>query len=213
MFNVERGDTVTAAQRAPAAVADPIKRAMDVIVALGMLIFTLPVTLPAAAFVALTSEGPIFFSQRRTGLNGQTFMILKFRSMRVRQEGGFRQATRDDDRITPIGRFLRRSSMDELPQLLNILKGEMSLVGPRPHAVDHDAQCRAVIADYDARYLVRPGLTGLAQVSGLRGESGDDHMAERVRLDIAYIERWSIVLDLKILCKTAAVVLFQKQAY
>ncbi|MET0337003.1 MAG: exopolysaccharide biosynthesis polyprenyl glycosylphosphotransferase [Caulobacter sp.] len=213
MFNIDTAEEMLAAERAPAAVTSLVKRAIDVVVALGMLIFTLPITIPAALGVALSSKGPIFFRQRRTGLNGKTFLILKFRSMRVAEEGAFKQATRDDDRITAIGRFLRRSSIDELPQLINVLKGEMSLIGPRPHAVAHDVLCRAQVADYDARYMVRPGLTGLAQVSGLRGESCDNLMAERVRMDVAYIERWSVALDLKILFKTALVVLFQKTAY
>ncbi|MDG2520434.1 exopolysaccharide biosynthesis polyprenyl glycosylphosphotransferase [Caulobacter segnis] len=213
MFDAETADDLFAAERAPAAVTSVLKRAMDIVVALGMLIFTLPLTVPAAILVALSSKGPILFRQRRTGLNGKTFLILKFRSMRVAEAGSFRQATRDDDRITPIGRFLRRSSIDELPQLINVLKGEMSLIGPRPHAVDHDILCRAQVADYDARYMVRPGLTGLAQVAGLRGESCDSLMNERVRMDVSYIENWSIGLDFKIFIKTALVVLFQKTAY
>ncbi|WP_369062124.1 exopolysaccharide biosynthesis polyprenyl glycosylphosphotransferase [Caulobacter sp. 73W] len=213
MFNSDTADGMLATESAPAAVTSVLKRAIDVVVAFAMLLFTLPITIPAALGVALSSKGPIFFRQRRTGLNGKTFLILKFRSMRVAEEGAFKQATRDDDRITAIGRFLRRSSIDELPQLINVLKGEMSLIGPRPHAVDHDVLCRGQVADYDARYLVRPGLTGLAQVSGLRGKSCDNLMAERVRMDVAYIENWSVALDLKILFKTALVVLFQKTAY
>lgn len=213
MYNIETADGVLASERAPMAVTSVAKRVIDIAIALGMLIFTLPLTVPAAVLVALTSKGPILFRQRRTGLNGQTFLILKFRSMRVADEGVFRQATRDDDRITWVGRFLRRSSIDELPQLINVLKGEMSLIGPRPHALDHDVLCRAQVPDYDMRYLVRPGLTGLAQVAGLRGESCDSLMNERVRRDVEYIENWSVALDLKILVKTAAVVFFQKTAY
>jgi putative colanic acid biosynthesis UDP-glucose lipid carrier transferase len=146
------------------------------------------------------------FSQDRYGLDGRRFRILKFRTMRVLEAGdqpGLRQATRDDPRITPLGRVLRRWSLDELPQLFNVIRGEMSLVGPRPHAVDHNEQYRRLIPGYMQRHTFKPGITGLAQVEGLRGETSNlQSMARRIDADLRYQRDWSLSLDLKILIKT-----------
>jgi len=161
------------------------------------------------------SRGYPVFRQRRSGLNGQTFTIYKFRSMRVCEDGeDIRQAAKDDDRITTFGKFIRRTSIDELPNLLNVIKGEMSLVGPRPHALAHDTFYASIIPDYYGRYLTKPGLTGLAQVSGLRGRTESVHdMAARVTKDFEYIRRWSLWLDIEILLRTVVIFAFHPAAY
>ncbi len=194
---------------------DPLKRALDILVAGGALLFFAPLLLLVAVLIKLETPGPVLFRQTRGGLNGNPFTIYKFRSMRC-QENGARvvQARRDDDRITPIGRVLRKTSIDELPQLLNVLRGDMSLVGPRPHALAHDEQYGAIIANYRLRFRARPGLTGLAQIRGLRGgTSALEAMAARVEADNAYIEQWTLGGDVKILLLTLPHLLLAENAY
>ncbi len=184
---------------------------------LGGLIFllTLPIMALCALAVRLDSKGPVFFVQNRQGFAGEIFPIVKFRTMRVMENGEeVKQATKDDDRVTRVGRILRRYSLDELPQLWNVLRGDMSLVGPRPHALAHDRYYVQVIDDYAARHKVKPGITGWAQVNGFRGETADNEtMASRIRFDIAYIENWSLWFDLRILILTVAAVVLPKNAY
>jgi putative colanic acid biosynthesis UDP-glucose lipid carrier transferase len=153
--------------------------------------------------------------QRRYGLDGEEIRVYKFRTMTVTEDSGeIRQATRDDDRVTPLGRVLRRYSLDELPQLINVLEGKMSLVGPRPHAVSHNEMYRKLIKGYMIRHKVRPGITGLAQVSGCRGETVRlEDMQARVQYDLEYLRRWTPALDLKILVKTALLLLNDRKAY
>src|SRR5579862_456291 len=179
-----------------------------------LLVAALPMLLAAAA-VKLTSRGPVLFRQRRYGLNGEEIMVYKFRSMRVCEDGAVvTQATKEDPRVTRVGRFLRKTSLDELPQLFNVLQGKMSVVGPRPHAVAHNEQYRKLITGYMIRHKVRPGMTGLAQVNGLRGETDSiEKMRERVRYDLEYLRHWSPWLDVKILLKTILVVLRSRNAY
>lgn len=188
---------------------------MDILVAGSALLFFAPLFALVAALIKLSSPGPILFQQSRGGLNGKTFTIYKFRSMRCQENGAkVVQAKRDDDRITMIGRIIRKSSIDELPQLLNVLRGDMSIVGPRPHAIAHDEQYGAVIANYHLRFRARPGLTGLAQIRGLRGgTSAVEAMAARIDADNEYIERWTFVGDVKILLMTVPHLLLAENAY
>jgi putative colanic acid biosynthesis UDP-glucose lipid carrier transferase len=156
----------------------------------------------------------VLFRQRRYGLDGREFTVFKFRTMTVCEDDEVRQATRDDPRVTDAGRFLRRTSLDELPQLFNVLGGSMSLVGPRPHAVAHNEHYRKLVSGYMLRHKVRPGITGLAQVNGLRGETRDvEKMSQRVRYDLEYVKNWSLGLDVRILIKTARMVLTDRSAY
>lgn len=172
-----------------------------------------PLLAATAVAVKLSSPGPVLFRQPRHGCNGEIIHILKFRSMRLHDDGEVRQATRGDDRVTPVGRFIRRTSIDELPQLFNVLRGEMSLVGPRPHAVTHNHYYCDKIRAYMARHRIRPGITGLAQVTGHRGETETvEKMRQRVEQDLAYINNWSLWLDLKILLKTPFT-LFSRSIY
>lgn len=192
-----------------------VKRVIDTAGAALVLVFVLPVMLMAALAIRLDSPGPIFFVQRRTGLNGAPIRVFKFRTMTVMEDGeGVRHAGRVDHRVTRVGGFLRRASIDELPQLINVLKGEMSLVGPRPHALAHDRYYAAQVPAYGLRFRARPGITGLAQVTGYRGEIRSvDAMAARVAADNLYIGQWSLWLDLKILVMTLAVGPFHDNAY
>ena len=194
---------------------DPLKRALDIVVAGGALLFFAPLLALVAILIKLESRGPVLFRQARGGLNGQAFTIFKFRSMRVQENGDkVVQAKRDDDRITTLGRILRKTSIDELPQLLNVLKGDMSIVGPRPHALAHDDQYGALIANYHLRFRARPGLTGLAQIKGLRGgTSAVEAMAARVDADNDYIDDWSIWSDVRILAMTLPHLLLAENAY
>ena len=194
---------------------DPGKRFIDVVVAGLALIFFAPVLLLAALIIKLESPGPVMFRQTRGGLNGRTFTIYKLRSMRVEENGDkVTQARRDDDRITKIGKILRTTSIDELPQLLNVLKGDMSLVGPRPHAMAHDVYYGALISTYHMRFQAKPGLTGLAQIRGLRGGTTDvEDMAARIKADIAYIDGWSLMSDIRILLLTVPHLLMAENAY
>jgi putative colanic acid biosynthesis UDP-glucose lipid carrier transferase len=185
-----------------------LKRAMDLIAGGCALLLTLPVMVLIAAAVKLTSPGPILFRQRRYGLNGEEITVYKFRSMTVCEDGAeVIQAKARDHRVTGIGQFIRRTSLDELPQLFNVLQGTMSLVGPRPHAVAHNEKYRRLINGYMIRHKVRPGITGLAQVHGLRGETETvEKMAERLRYDLEYLRDWSPWLDVRILIKSLRVV-------
>lgn len=185
-----------------------IKRLFDIIVSVMVLVLLSPLWILTAAAVKLTSPGPVFFLQNRPGIHGTIFRVYKFRTMKLGSEKMVKgkEVMRDDDRITPIGRFLRRSKIDEIPQVLNILKGEMSLIGPRPERVES-------MADYDEeiskRLLMLPGMTGLAQVSGNIYLS----LADRYKLDVYYVEHFSLWLDVKILMRTVGVVLFGEERY
>ena len=173
------------------------------------------VMLAVAAAIKMTMPGPVLFKQRRFGLDGQEITVWKFRSMKVQEDAtNVRQATRDDDRITPLGRFLRRSSLDELPQFFNVLQGKMSVVGPRPHAVSHNEMYRSLIKGYMIRHKVRPGITGLAQINGARGETDTiEKMELRIKYDLEYLRRWSLRLDLWIIFKTVTQVFRDPNAY
>lgn len=192
-----------------------IKRGADLILGTLCFFIALPVMFLVAIGIKLTSRGPIIFRQRRYGLDGKEIIIYKFRSMTVTEDSGdIKQATRNDSRITPFGGFLRRSSLDELPQLINVLQGRMSLVGPRPHAVAHNEMYRQIIKGYMVRHKVLPGITGLAQVKGWRGETEDiNAMQRRIDYDLEYLRNWSLALDLEILFKTVFVAWRQKTAY
>jgi len=185
-----------------------LKRTMDVILGGCAFMVALPVIVLIAAAVKCTSAGPALFRQRRYGLNGEEITVFKFRSMTVCEDGPVvTQATVQDHRVTAVGRFLRKTSLDELPQLFNVLQGTMSLVGPRPHAVAHNEKYRRLINGYMIRHKVRPGITGLAQVNGLRGETNTvEKMAARVRYDLEYLRNWSPWLDMKILVRSLRVI-------
>jgi exopolysaccharide biosynthesis polyprenyl glycosylphosphotransferase len=195
--------------------ADWAKRGLDLLgAALAILVF-LPLLACIALAVRLESPGPVIFKQRRTGYRGRIFTIYKFRTMTVVEDGGdIRHATRDDKRVTAIGGLLRKLSLDELPQFFNVLQGDMSIVGPRPHALSHDAHYGELIPTYGDRFRAKPGLTGLAQVNGLRGEIRDLRcMRNRVAADNLYIDSWSLGLDIAILAKTALIIFRDPQAY
>jgi putative colanic acid biosysnthesis UDP-glucose lipid carrier transferase len=191
------------------------KRAIDILLAVCSLLLMGPLMLATAAAVKLTSPGPVLFRQRRYGLNGEEVFVYKFRSMTVCEDGAVvTQATLDDQRITPLGRFLRRTSLDELPQILNLLEGKMSFVGPRPHAVAHKEQYRKLISGYMTRHKVRPGMTGWAQVNGLRGETDTvEKMRQRIEYDIDYMNNWSLWLDIKIFVRTVLLIFGDDRAY
>jgi len=192
-----------------------VKRASDVVLATLILLLVAPLMLAIAIGVKLSSPGPALFRQRRYGLDGREIVVYKFRSMTVAEDGGvIRQATRGDVRLTHFGAFLRRYSLDELPQFLNVLQGRMSVVGPRPHAVAHNELYRKLIKGYMIRHKVRPGITGWAQVNGLRGETQSlDKMQARIEYDLDYLRHWSLRLDLWIVLRTIRVVLDDRQAY
>jgi putative colanic acid biosynthesis UDP-glucose lipid carrier transferase len=191
------------------------KRLTDIVLSMGILLSTLPLFVLVAILVKISSPGPIIFKQRRYGLDGHEIAVYKFRTMRVTEDGAqIRQASKTDSRITPIGRFLRRSSLDEIPQLINVLQGRMSLVGPRPHAVAHNEEYRKLIKGYMVRHKVLPGITGLAQVNGCRGETSQlEEMQARVNYDLDYLRRWSPMLDIKILLMTVVKVFRDEKAY
>ena len=191
------------------------KRIIDFLgAALGFLIL-LPFLATIAVAIQAESNGPVLFRQRRTGRDGRTFVIYKFRTMHVLEDGeDVVQAKRDDCRTTTVGRLLRRTSIDELPQLLNVLKGDMSLVGPRPHAVAHDQYYLQMVPAYKYRFYCKPGITGLAQINGFRGEVRDiPHMEDRIARDLEYIETWSLAIDIRILFLTAVSTPFHRSAY
>jgi Undecaprenyl-phosphate glucose phosphotransferase len=198
--------------RAPLTLKDRIlKRTFDLVVASLLLVFLLPFFAVIAFAIKLSSKGPVLFRQRRHGFNQSEFRIFKFRTMTTLDDGAaIRQATRNDDRITRVGHFLRRMNLDELPQLLNVLAGHMSLVGPRPHAVAHNNEYEEKIRLYARRHNVKPGITGWSQVNGYRGETDTiDKMRRRVEHDLHYIDNWSLLLDVKILLLT----IFSPESY
>ncbi len=192
-----------------------VKRLFDVCAAAVGLALLSPLFLVVAALVKLDSRGPVFFRQARNGFDGRQFRILKFRTMNVLEETGeIRQATRHDQRVTRVGRWLRKTSIDELPQLWNVVRGEMSVVGPRPHAAAHNEQFQKLIATYAFRHHVKPGVTGWAQAHGLRGETKTiDLMEKRVEYDLYYINHWTFLLDLMIVLKTVLVVFRDQGAF
>jgi putative colanic acid biosynthesis UDP-glucose lipid carrier transferase len=191
-----------------------LKRAEDYVVSLLLLAILAPLFVFVAILIKLDSKGPVFFRQSRSGFEKSEFSIFKFRTMRAEPDAPFRQASQGDERVTRLGRFLRATSIDELPQLLNVLKGEMSLVGPRPHEVSMNAAYAEQIDDYLVRHRIKPGITGWAQVNGARGETRTlADMKRRLSYDLDYVDNWSIWLDLQILLRTCAVFLFQKNAY
>jgi undecaprenyl-phosphate galactose phosphotransferase/putative colanic acid biosynthesis UDP-glucose lipid carrier transferase len=165
--------------------------------------------------IKLDSPGPVFFRQRRAGFNSNQFSIVKFRTMNVLEDGPVViQASRFDARITRVGKLLRRSSIDEVPQLLNVMRGDMSLVGPRPHALAHDSHYGNLLSDYAFRNHVKPGITGWAQIRGYRGETAHvEQMKARVECDLWYINNWSLILDFKIIALTCVALMFQRNAY
>jgi putative colanic acid biosynthesis UDP-glucose lipid carrier transferase len=190
------------------------KRALDIAASLTLIVLLLPLLAAISLLVAAESAGPVLFCQHRTGQHGRIFPMFKFRSMRVLEDGAsVVQAKRGDPRVTRVGRVLRATSLDELPQLFNVLLGEMSLVGPRPHAIAHDDYYGARIANYTLRQQAQPGMTGWAQVNGARGETPElRHMQARVDLDAWYVEHQSFFLDLRILAKTPLEVLKRRNA-
>ena len=192
-----------------------VKMVEDLCIGAAALVVAAPVMAVIAVLIKLDSPGPVFFSQRRHGLNRRVIAVLKFRTMRVLEDGGdVRQATADDPRVTGFGRFLRSSSLDELPQLVNVLKGEMSLVGPRPHALVHDDQYDEMLERYANRHRVKPGMTGLAQIRGFRGLTDTpEKMRARVESDLEYIDTWSLWLDLRILGLTTVLGFKNKNAH
>jgi len=191
------------------------KRAMDLVLSTVVLALSWPLMLGAAIAVKLSSPGPVLFKQRRYGLHGEEILVYKFRSMNVCEDGPVvEQATTGDVRVTAVGRFLRRTSLDELPQLYNVLLGNMSFVGPRPHAVVHNEIYRKLISGYMIRHKVRPGMTGWAQVHGLRGETTTvEQMRLRAQFDLDYLRHWSVWLDIKILARTAVIVIQGRNAH
>ncbi|MCA8093423.1 undecaprenyl-phosphate glucose phosphotransferase [Burkholderia anthina] len=181
------------------------KAVFDRLFAAAVLTCAAPLLIAIALAIRLSSKGPVLFRQQRKGANGQAFTILKFRTMRLHDDSrSVRQATRDDPRITRIGAFLRRTSLDELPQFINVLRGEMSVVGPRPHALEHDDLYRKIVDGYIHRYRVKPGITGWAQINGLRGETDRvEKMQRRVEADLYYLRNWSFAFDMRIVMATA----------
>jgi putative colanic acid biosynthesis UDP-glucose lipid carrier transferase len=192
-----------------------IKSLTDYILASIMLLLVSPLMIAIAIAIKITSPGTVIFKQRRYGLDGREFVCYKFRTMTVSEDSGqIKQATRDDKRVTKLGAILRKSSLDELPQLINVLQGRMSIVGPRPHAVAHNEEYRSLIKGYMVRHKVKPGITGLAQVMGYRGETATvDAMKKRVECDLDYLRNWSFGLDVRIIIKTVLVVFKDKMAF
>lgn len=192
-----------------------VKRVSDVVLSSLILVVLSPLLLAIAVGVKLSSPGPAIFKQRRNGLYGDEITVYKFRSMTTQDNGPVvSQATKDDPRVTRFGAFLRRTSLDELPQFINVLQGQMSIVGPRPHAVAHNEQYRQIIKSYMVRHKVKPGITGWAQVNGLRGETSTvERMKARVEFDLEYLRNWSLALDLQIILRTIRLVFFDRHAY
>ena len=183
------------------------KRFFDIVFSLMVTVFLLSWLVPIIAIlIKLDSKGPVFFLQDRSGKNNQPFKCIKFRSLAVNKESDSKQVTKGDTRITKLGRFLRKSSIDELPQFFNVLKGDMSVVGPRPHMLKHTEEYSAIIMKYMIRHYQKPGVTGYAQVNGFRGEiKTEEQLIKRIEYDVWYIENWSIWLDLKIIIQTVVV--------
>ena len=180
------------------------KRVLDIIVSFLVIVFILSWLIPLLGLlIKLQSKGPIFFSQLRTGKNKKPFYCLKFRSMQSNNDADLKQATRNDSRVTPIGRFIRKTSLDEFPQFINVFKGEMSLVGPRPHMLKHTTDYSKLVDDYMVRQFLKPGITGWAQVNGYRGEiTNPEQIKMRIIKDLWYLENWSLWLDIQILFLT-----------
>ena len=178
-----------------------LKRSEDIVVSTIVLVLISPILLLIAISIKTTSKGPIIFKQKRGGINNKEIVIYKFCSMSTQDNGSIvKQATKNDARITPIGKFLRKTSLDELPQFINVIQGKMSIVGPRPHAVAHDLEYGKLISEYNQRFLVKPGITGLAQINGWRGETDTlEKMQKRVDMDLDYINNWTLWLDIKII--------------
>jgi len=191
------------------------KRLTDIVLSVMILLLLLPLLAIIALLVKWSTPGPVIFKQRRYGLDGREIAVYKFRTMRVTEDGEhIRQASRSDARITPVGALLRRSSLDELPQLINVLQGRMSLVGPRPHAIAHNEEYRKLIKGYMIRHKVLPGITGLAQVNGCRGETARlEEMEARVNYDLDYLRHWSPMLDIKIILLTVVKLFRDDKAY
>ena len=192
-----------------------VKRISDVVIASVILVLISPVLLAIALGVKLSSPGPVLFKQRRNGLDGDEILVYKFRSMTAEEDGSVvKQATRNDPRVTPFGAFIRKTSLDELPQFFNVLQGSMSIVGPRPHAVTHNKEYRQIIKAYMVRHKVKPGITGWAQVNGQRGETDTiEKMRARVEYDLEYLRNWSLALDLRIIAGTIRLLVFDRHAY
>ncbi|WP_083440283.1 undecaprenyl-phosphate glucose phosphotransferase [Aquincola tertiaricarbonis] len=192
-----------------------VKRISDIVLASIILVLISPILIGLAIGVKLSSPGPVIFKQRRNGLDGEEIIVYKFRSMRAMDNGTVvKQAQRGDPRITPFGAFIRKTSLDELPQFINVLQGRMSIVGPRPHAVAHNEEYRKLIKAYMVRHKVKPGITGWAQVNGLRGETETiEKMQQRVEYDLEYLRNWTLGLDLQIIVRTVRVMLFDRNAY
>ena len=178
-----------------------MKRLFDIVFSLFVIVFIMSWLLPIVAIlIKLNSRGPVFFIQKRTGINNRSFNCLKFRSMKVNNEADVKQATDGDDRITTLGNFLRKSNIDELPQFFNVLVGQMSVVGPRPHMLKHTDQYSKLIESYLVRHYIKPGITGYAQVTGYRGETDELwKMEKRVEYDMIYLEKWNFWWDIKII--------------
>jgi putative colanic acid biosynthesis UDP-glucose lipid carrier transferase len=192
-----------------------VKRVSDIVFSALILTLILPVMLVIAAAIKRESPGPVIFKQRRYGLDGQEIIVYKFRSMTVGEDGDhIVQARKSDPRITKLGAFLRRTSLDELPQFFNVLQGRMSIVGPRPHAVAHNEFYRKLIKGYMVRHKVKPGITGWAQINGFRGETETlGKMQNRIDCDLDYLRNWSLKLDIRIILRTIRVVLNDQKAY
>jgi putative colanic acid biosysnthesis UDP-glucose lipid carrier transferase len=215
-FDVLKGIPIVAVCETPIHGASMLaKRISDLLVAVTALLLLLPVLLIVALCIRLESPGPILFKQKRYGLDGREILVYKFRSMTVTEDGKdkFSAARPGDRRVTKVGAFIRRTSLDELPQLFNVIKGSMSIVGPRPHPVAMNEHYRGEISGYMLRHKVKPGITGWAQVNGYRGGDDLDSMRKRIEFDIAYLQHWSLALDLKILFRTLAVVWTDRSAY
>jgi putative colanic acid biosysnthesis UDP-glucose lipid carrier transferase len=198
--------------RGPAGV---LKRISDIVLASLILLLISPIMLGLAIAVKLSSPGPVIFRQRRYGLDGEEIIVYKFRSMTVTEDGAtIQQARKNDTRVTRLGAIMRKTSLDELPQFVNVLQGRMSIVGPRPHAVAHNEMYRGQIKSYMVRHKVKPGITGWAQVNGLRGETDSlEKMEARIRCDLDYLRNWSLRLDLYIIWKTVYLVFQDSAAY
>jgi putative colanic acid biosysnthesis UDP-glucose lipid carrier transferase len=192
-----------------------VKRLSDIVFTLLILLLTFPVLLLIALAIKLTSPGPIIFKQRRYGLDGNEIIVYKFRSMTVCEDGELvQQARRNDQRVTPLGGFLRKTSLDEMPQFINVLQGRMSVVGPRPHAIAHNEEYRKLVKGYMVRHKVKPGITGWAQINGYRGETDTlDKMKKRIEYDLDYLRHWSLRFDMSIIIKTVLVVFKDRNAY
>ena len=191
-----------------------LKRLEDIVLSLAIAILISPIIIAVAIIIKLTSKGPILYKQERHGFNGKTIKVYKFRSMYFEEKAEFKQATKNDSRITPIGAFIRRTSIDEFPQFLNVLQGRMSIVGPRPHAVSMNHDYKDKVDNYMQRHKVKPGITGWAQVNGFRGETDTiEKMEKRIEYDLFYIQNWSLWLDLKIIFLTIFKGFIGKNAY